>query len=342
MRRQMKIAFLLALYLLCPTAGPAWSAAIAEPGPPGGPAPVFFATDREQRSPEAPLDFGGQSNVPIDQMTYGVVEPAAAESDSAAPARLNETSAQVERTYPGFEEMAQALHAALNNGGRGELVIFVHGCCIGFREALRQAKQLGKEVDRPVVFYDWGSPFASYTGSLLACPRSQERFNSFMLAMAEAFSPEKITIVGHSLGNVLIDEFLLQHRPEETDGIFSQIVFARADMDAIAFQSHIPKIVGHARRTFIYIDDHDPAINLSAFLRLVASPVLHGDRVGRLVTGCRSDPRVQIVDVSRLNLLHDLPGGVVFDMLSGEDIHDGGGRYNYVALPNGVWQARLK
>ncbi len=334
----MRIAFALFLSLLC-YSGIAWSAETTVSSVAAAPAErLFFATDREPRPGKETLDFAGQANEPVDRLTYGAIDLAQANDDKTVVSI--EASRPSERTYLDFEELAQDLHCSVDRNARGDLVIFVHGCCISFREAVRESRQLCQQVKAPVVFYDWGSPFASYSGSLLACPRSQERFNSFLLAVAREFPQERITIVGLSMGNILIDNFLLQHRAEEIGKIFEQVVFARADLDSIAFRSHIARIANRARKMFIYIDSQDPVINLSHFLRLLASPVLHGDRVGRSMERLPADLPVQVVDVSPLQLAHDLPCTVIADMLSGDSGDRNGGLYKYVELPNGLLQVR--
>src|SRR5215470_7590638 len=203
-------------------------------------APVFFVTDRGQRARRSSLDFGAQTNDPLDCITYGVIDLAATDASETGVSKANDPPGRSERTYPDFQQLAGDLHSAVDKSGQSCLIIFVHGCCISFREGVKQAKRLCQKVRAPVVLYDWGSPFASYSGSLLACPLSQERFNSFMMAVAHQFTNERIVVVGLSMGNILIDNFLLQHRPEEVGRIFDQVVFARADMDSIAFRSHLP------------------------------------------------------------------------------------------------------
>ena len=151
-----------------------------------------------------------------------------------------------------------------------------------------------------------------------------------------------MAIVGISMGNILIDNYLLQHRPPKIGKTFDQVVFARADMDLIAFKSHLPKIVAHARQIFVYVDNHDLLINLSQLLRIVPSPVVHGERVGRLSSSLRSDQGVTVVDVSLLKANHALPCGVVSDVLARDGALSQTGQYRYVELPNGVLRAQRK
>ena len=338
----MRIELLLILSLFWLPTASTWAACSADAGQADSIAPVFFVTDREQRTRKSSLDFGEQINDPMDRTTYGVIEPAGTDGGETGTGKADDARVLPERTYPEFQGLAQDLHSAVLRSERGGFVIFVHGCCVSFREAVRQASRLCRQVNTPVIVYDWGSPYASYSGSLLSCPRSQERFNSFMRSIAQEFPREKIAVVGLSMGNVLIDNFLLQHRPEEVGRTFDQVVFARADMDSIAFRSHVPKIVGHARKVFIYVDNYDPAINLSHLIRVFASPFHHGDRLGRLAIDFSSDQQVQVVDVSPLRLNHDLPCGVVSDLFASDGALPETGQYRYVELSSGLLQAQIK
>jgi esterase/lipase superfamily enzyme len=256
-------------------------------------------------------------------------------------AAASDKSGAATRTYENFDELADDVHRAFNRADRAELVIFVHGCCVSFKEALKQAAELRAQTRTPVVMYDWGSPL-SYSGSLLANPRSQERFNIFMMGIARRFESEKVAIVGLSLGNVLIDNFFMQHRPAEVGKKFDQVVFARADMDSVAFRTHIPKISEHTNKFFVYADSKDPMMNLSNFIRKLASPVLHGDRVGRLAAGLFTEQLLRVIDVTPLGMKHLLPVGVVADMLASNGSKPEEGQYNYVELPNGSLQVQPK
>lgn len=304
--------------------------------------PIFFVTDREQRTGKSALHFGAQKNDPLDHVTYGAIACRRRSVDRFTAGPVDQWSPQPDRIYREFPEFADSLRTAIGSSDRGGVVVFVHGCCIGFREAIRQASRLRNHVKATVILYDWGSPFGSYSGSLLTHPRSQERFNCFMKAMAQVFRNERITIVGLSMGNILIENFLLQHRPAEIDKTFDQVIFARADIDSIAFKSHLPRISDHARQVFVYVDNRDFLINLSHALRMLASPTAHGQRVGRLTKGLQAEQPVMFVDVSPLNLRHALPYGVVSDLLASDGALPSVGQYKYVELATGLVQARPK
>lgn len=287
---------------------------------------VFFATDREPKQGKS-FNFGAQLNEPMDHIVYGVVGNTDPEQ---AP----------DKVYDNYSGLSKDLHEAVRKSEKGELVVFVHGCCVSFKEAIRQSTRLHHEVDTPVLLYDWGSPTASYQGSILACPRSQERFNKFMLQLAHDFPKEKIALVGLSMGGIFIDNFFLQYRPAEVGRTFDQVVFARADMDSIAFRTHIPRISEHAKRLFVYAGKNDLAMNVSHILRLVSSPMVHGERVGRLAAHLTAQKALQVIDVSPLKLNHKLPCGVVADMLACEGSKPEAGQYHYVELSDGLWQVQ--
>lgn len=283
-------------------------------------ASVFFVTDRALRTGKS-IKFTNQLNDPIDHLTFGKITG----GKTAVPSE--------------FPQLTAELRQAAAESGR--VIIFVHGCCVSFKSALRNANDLNKRCSAPVVFYDWGSPVGSYSGSMLAFPRSQERFNGFVRTLVKELPDTKLCLIGISMGNQLIDNFLLQTPTNELGQPFHQIIMSQADMDETLLRSHLPRIAQHTKALYIYVDKRDPALTLSHALRVLASPSWHGERAGLTPNKLVDAPGVQVIDVSALSPWHSLPFGVVADNLA-DALQPESQNYRYIQVRPGLCEAQPK
>lgn len=320
------------------------------------PVPVFFVTDRETKdNRDKDIDFGAQLNEPLNHTVYGVraadipahrapqtidtlstwafcdslttdpnrrcLTPSTASNLPTsttvpiAPANARCESCS-DQKFNSFSDMAVKLRAAVEKSGRKSFLVFVHGCCVGFRKSIQQAGDLAASAQVPVVMYDWGSPWGNYAGSALACPRSQERFNQFLMDIAKEFPEERIGIVALSMGGQLVDNFCLQHKPQDVGRQFDDIFFARADMDSVVFKSHLPSIDRHSKHIYIYSAHNDFQINISGLLRIIANPASPGRRLGHTNAVLKPTTTLSVIDVSALKLNHLLPHRVIGEMFA--------------------------
>ena len=158
----------LATFLQLPAASAKFSVYGLQ-GPP--PITIYFESDRQLDADG--MHFGNQITDPLDYAIVGSVE--------ATPGMVRQillggykTNQPIHR-FASFDELASA---ARSEAAGKTLVIFVHGCCTNFPLATAQAASLAENTGATVFMYDWGSPLASYGGSLLTYPRSQERFKT--------------------------------------------------------------------------------------------------------------------------------------------------------------------
>ncbi|MBS1990239.1 MAG: alpha/beta hydrolase [Cyanobacteria bacterium SZAS LIN-2] len=178
--------------------------------------------------------------------------------------------------YTGIDEARKQTPAA-------PLVIFVHGCCVSFHEQLYQGYELKKAIDdgfvhsqaaqsgaavtgRPVVLtYDWAAPF-SYATSLVNAGGAQSRFDSFMQGMVNRYGSENIIIVAHSLGTVMVQNYL-ERISDSSFKPYKTIVFSRADLDRQSFSDCLPELKARSQRLMLLASDNDPNIYFSSLLR---------------------------------------------------------------------------
>lgn len=292
------------------------------------PITVFFESDRLLRNDS--LHFGDQVNEPLDYTNAGQVQVAPGMLRKLITGGYN--SADRLSKFASFGQMAEAVRAHSNGK---KIVVFVHGCCTNFPLATAQAASLAEHSGATVVMYDWGSPLLSYGGSLSTYPRSQERFNRFMLELTHAFPTEHLSIVGFSMGNLLVDNFLLQYRSDDIGRKFDQLIFSRADMDSVAFRSHMARLTAHAKHTFVYSSSNDSQMFISSALRVVASPTHHGQRLGD-IRSIKADGAVTVVDVSPLKLNHSIPYAVIAEFLASDGTIPASDKHRYKSLENGL------
>lgn len=319
--------------------------------------PIIFATDRERECKDGGMNYTRQMLEPADGMNYGIrrvdIEaPSPAEEElaclknwgwTAMPYRkrkreLEAIAAPV--VPPDFSEsvfekdgqakLVEITRKALAESGRKELLIYVHGCCLDFDESMRQSAALEEAVKAPVVAYCWGCTKGNYAGSLLAYPRTQERFNDFMVAMLKAFPTEKISVVANSIGNSLLINFALQRRIGDTGRMIDNIFMSRADVDDFAFKSQLKYMRAHSRNIILYVAKNDPQINISGVLRWFSLPSQHGERVGNSRSALQSEPSLIVLDVSPLKMGHVIPYHSISDIIDNHGVvPDRSERYEY-------------
>lgn len=299
---------------------------------------IFFASDRSIDETTVSSQFSTQVTSPIDYISYGelnVVPPEPSQWFVISPKQLglhNVSSA---------DDLVETMRSSgVGERTSGSIIIFIHGCCTSFPVAAIQAALLARFTGATVVMYDWGSPFGDYASSGLAFPRSQERFNSFMLTLTHAFPKERMAAVAFSMGNNLLEDFLLQYRNEDIGRRFDQLVFSRADVDSLAFKSHLSRVKAHARKTFIYSADNDTPINMSHWLRFLASPSAHGERLGEIRSGVGITPAEDlfVVDLSPLKLNHSIPYAVIGEFFRTDDGLPASQTYDYSRNDDGILQ----
>lgn len=327
--------------------------------------PVFLATDRKinESDGKGEIDFGKQVIDPLDVMTYGLVredtlctlpdtdkqkqliesgwyiytppvEPKKTKDQEAAELK----SAVDPRFQPqvftdsGFEKLAASLEDAMKSQppDRRGFVIYVHGCCLDFKGSMQQAADLASSVQAPVLAYSWGCS-TGYGGSSLGYPRTQERFNNFLIALMKAFPKERVCIVGNSIGNHLLINFCLQCRPEDYGRQIDELVISRADIDDVAFRSQLHHVEEHTKKVILYVAKNDFQINLSGTLRWFFYPTQHGERAGHVRAHLYTKPSLTVLDVSPLKMGHVIPYDSVADLFGNMgSVPNDSSSYHYV------------
>lgn len=303
--------------------------------------PILFATDRAQiLKTKKEIDYGKQIVFPLDSISYGFKRTDVtcdfsdkAESDDASklgwvvyPPELNkahlrsdflkqQNDVEFSHALTGFDELVSKTKEMMEKSGKHQIVIYVHGCCLDFDGSISQAADLASSVKAPVVAYCWGCS-KGYGGSSVSFPRTQERFNKFMLQMLSSFPDARISIVSSSIGTQLVHHFCLERRPEDYGSRpIDEIIYSRADLDDVVLKSQIESLTRHSKKVIIFVAKNDFQINLSGTLRWFFYPSQHGERVGHLRASLQSETPLTVLDVSPLKMGHVIPYDCVAELI---------------------------
>jgi esterase/lipase superfamily enzyme len=242
--------------------------------------PVFYATDRDVISPaEAPTSYGAgrgelslgvaRVSIPDDHRMGKIERPRIWKLEF----RQNPAKHVVVWNLEPLSEEAFAARAktALDGSATKEILLFVHGYNVTFKEAVERTAQLAFDLhfEGIPVLYSWPSEGSvpRYTVDENNVTWSRPRFVSFLRFLREQLGADAIHIVAHSMGNRLVSETLAA-APVAKAAQLRQLVLAAPDIDAATFKDLAAVFVGKAERVTLYASSGDKA--------LMASKAVHG------------------------------------------------------------------
>lgn len=176
----------------------------------------------------------------------------------------------------------QRLSADLGATRSRDLLVFVHGYNVSFEDAAVRAAQVAADInfDGSVLLFSWPS-----AASVTAYVRDQQtaRNAGFQLLRllrnhAVAAQPDRLHLLGHSMGSEVIGKALTLTAPTDTTPRLSEVVLAAPDVDSRVFRREImPRLVPHAARITMYASSDDDALRASRVLNGVGRLGLGGD-----------------------------------------------------------------
>lgn len=106
------------------------------------------------------------------------------------------------------KEFFQRLKKALDQSGKDQLCVFVHGAADAFEDCAKDAADLAYYLKQPIVLYSWPSDPKRRGYFIDGCNSewSQAHFNTFCkdLENLQLERPLKVTFISHSMGNRLV------------------------------------------------------------------------------------------------------------------------------------------
>lgn len=293
---------------------------------------VYFVTDRTYKTKkDGVIHFDKQNTDDLSLLTYGYQKEQIPEKK-----RKKKKPVFNPELIANWIDFKETFRTKIKESGNDHFILFVHGCCVDFKEAAKQADLMAKAANKPVLIYDWGTPKGNYFGSMLACPRAQERFNNFIYDLFQEYPKTRISVVGLSMGNVLVYNFCLQNKVSDLPRHFNEIEMARADIDTIVFRTNMHKVIPHCDKLDLYVAKNDFLINISGFMRGLIYPYppvfMLGHPHGNLDLG----HSVEVFDVSKLKLGHLLPCEAITAVLSGPETYKNSDRFSFSDSGHGV------
>jgi esterase/lipase superfamily enzyme len=166
-------------------------------------------------------------------------------------------------------QFAASASATLGGSRKKEILLFVHGYNVGFREAVANTAQIAYDLqfEGLSVLYSWPSEgsIMMYTVDEANVTWSQPHFAQFLRLLREDLGAQTVHIVAHSMGNRLVAETLAALSPEAANrkGQMRQIIFAAPDIDAATFKDLCAAFAGKAERFTLYASSEDKALKAS-------------------------------------------------------------------------------
>jgi esterase/lipase superfamily enzyme len=241
--------------------------------------PVFFATNRKgDETQPAEKRFSGD---PADTITLGLAQvtiPVAKHKIGKVetPAWWNlfadDKDASRYVVLHGVERLASAdfctkLSRAVTDGGRGSVLVFLHGYNVTFEEAARRAAQFSYDIkfQGAVVLFSWpslGTTFGYFADEERAALSAGGLVE--FLRILDGGPWEQVHLVAHSMGNRVVVVALADNPPPALP--VGQIVFVAADVYVEMFEQKFPKMSGIGKLKTSYASNSDRALLLSSWL----------------------------------------------------------------------------
>lgn len=277
-----------------------------ETGAIGTPHPIYVATHRE---PDSAGWYSSERASALSYTKLDVVVPPTHEPGRVRNGRANpdpqrdftiSTKEDFTAPAPFHAEIAATL-AALPRDQR-EVLVYVHGYNNSFFDGVFRAAQMKHDYDLPGVTLHYSWPSAAnplgYTydrDSVLFARDGLER----VLRDLRASGANRIVLVGHSLGTMLVMESLRQieiRSPGWSKDALSGVVLVSPDLDVDLFKTQASRFMDLPDPFAIFVSRRDRALMLSARI--------NGDveRLGNLTDPSRlGEYPVTIIDVSNFS-----------------------------------------
>jgi esterase/lipase superfamily enzyme len=272
--------------------------------------PVFFATNRKEDKEEHEVQpeeerFSGdladkitfglaQVTIPVVHKTGKVETPAwwnlfADEKDASRYVVMH----RVKRLASA--DFCTKLSRAVTDGGRGSVLVFLHGYNVTFEEAARRAAQFSSDIkfEGAVVLFSWPSlgTTVGYAADEARAEASAVRLVE-VLRILEGGPWEQVHIVAHSMGNRVVVLGLADNPPPALP--FGQIALVAADVSVEIFAQKFPKMSGIGKLKTSYASKADRAL-------LVSSRLHHDTRIGFPRGELIETPGMETIDASTVD-----------------------------------------
>ena len=159
------------------------------------------------------------------------------------------------------------LKKALDQSGKPELCLFVHGAADGFEDCTQDAAQMAYSLQKPIVLYSWPSDprRRGYFIDGTDVEWSQGHFDQFLkdLMALQAEHPLEVISVSHSMGNRLVVRALPVVYGK---GLVKDWEIVSPDMDADTCRHYILGLKQLNSKLRLYVSNKDKMLPLAQLL----------------------------------------------------------------------------
>ncbi len=253
--------------------------------------PVFFATERsfslvpippkfnEPRNSSGELTYGsGSVAVPMTSVSADVSELIELGAEPIQSIKLNlDTLRTIRKLEPirraklmNRSTFLDAIKKSIKESSHHEIVVYIHGFNNHLSDAMNAGAEIANHFACPVVVYDWPclkTTNAMQMGSIYiesekVVEQSNACFSSFMNLLDQELGSPNITMLAHSMGNHLLQDYL-QVRKSPTK--INHAIFCSADVDGNQFvNKYLSNCRSNASHVTVFASDSDKALEQSA------------------------------------------------------------------------------
>ena len=159
------------------------------------------------------------------------------------------------------------IKTALEQSGKPDLCVFVHGACDAFEDCAQDAATMGYYMQKPVVLYSWPSNprWRSYFVDGSNNEYSQAHFNMFCkdLSNFKKTTPVNVIVVSHSMGNRIVIRSLPTSYGK---GLVSEWNIVSADIDAATCRHYLLGLEPDNSKIRVYVSNRDKMLPLAQIL----------------------------------------------------------------------------
>jgi esterase/lipase superfamily enzyme len=301
--------------------------------------PVFYATNRAAGTSGALIDYSetengkgltfGVKNVAVPLPIYSPVDHDTElkmrwqrirkdDVSKSGPPEFDAAKCEIPDATFTREQVVENFNSHRKASGSGRTVIFVHGCCANFDTSMKRAARLSAHMQVPVLAYDWMSPpgFTAYLKNETLARQSLDDFCRFLGRAEKVLNPGNMTILGHSMGAIFVDEAMVRRSGQSmisatTPPRFAELIMSNADVDAQTFLNHASQFDANAAKSRVYFSTDDSRLNASA--------MAHGGfkrlgEPGLLIEDLAKIKGLELIDITANNTGHELPFWIIANM----------------------------
>lgn len=161
----------------------------------------------------------------------------------------------------------------IGKSDQNDILLFVHGFNVDFKEAMYRTAQLGYDLNFKggVTAFSWPSEgtVGGYVADTDTARLSSSYLRDFIKILLETKDLRKIHIIAHSMGNVVLTNALVELKNENLfpNTLINQIILAAPDIDKDIFINQLMPAINRNFGLTLYASDKDKALIASKMIR---------------------------------------------------------------------------